>query len=66
MQGYRTIRVIRMTLKINFIKIYSNLNIYDDIRIFMLTSIHSFFFFLQYNIFLKRVSLRDKRSLIFE
>lgn len=48
MQGYRTIRVIRMTLKINFIKIYSNLNIYDDIRIFMLTSIHSFFFTIQH------------------
>lgn len=37
------IYVIIMTLKINFIKIYSNLNIYDSIRIFMLMSIHSFF-----------------------
>lgn len=34
--------VIIMTLKINLIKIYSNLNIYDSIKIFMLASIHSF------------------------
>lgn len=31
--------VIIMTLKINLIKIYSNLNIYDSIKIFMLASI---------------------------
>lgn len=29
------IHVIIMTLKINLIKIYSNLNIYDSIKIFM-------------------------------
>lgn len=31
--------VIIMTLKINLIKIYSNLNTYDSIKIFMLASI---------------------------
>lgn len=62
MQGYRTIRVIRMTLKINFIKIYSNLNIYDDIRIFMLTSIHSFFFFTIQHISKKSFFTRQKIS----